>query len=635
MYEMFFHLDKRPFSATPDCNCCYLTDSSRTVLEKLTQCIEMGQGIGILTGPAGIGKTLLCRKLVSDLGNRFIPAAVSSETYALSTTASKPLILGLAKYKIAFISTGDLPSRRALLQAILYELGQPYGGKDEQELRLELASAVKSLVPESEGMLLVLDEAHLLGERLLEEVRLISDFSQDGRPLVRVLMSGQLELEENLTGAALSAFNQRISEQVSLEPLTRAESEDYVAYRLALAGRVASEVFAPEALELLSQVCDGIPRCINQLCDHSLLLAFMSDNPFVDEATVREALTDLKQLPLHWNSVEVMTETSDTTDDASREQERPGAGQDLGSLEIHLGGIDSDSLDGTSEQFEQFLAEASFEIGAELEAETDCGSKDPQSWQVCELPAEELVFDRYAALDAGRDPNQDFEASSEQIMPARPIRNTDSNFPERRGEIAANSDAVPESSRPVPFDSPLQIDSNRPDQLIDALLSILDDQQTSNDWEEGAAALLSTESSDGRRHTTGGPSVTHETQDNPGIAHTDSQIERNPQRVSPAPAPAGDGQPVWFSAMDVDPQPHIVSPDPLLESIEEQIGSMVLDVCFDTEQIIVHRLETTPEPIESVDTLFPSLEVEEHLEGARTTRFDVVEPELPGEARNR
>ncbi|MDA1214618.1 MAG: hypothetical protein O2955_19070, partial [Planctomycetota bacterium] len=131
--------------------------------------------------------------------------------------------------------------------------------------------------------------------------RTITDLTVDGEPLVRLLLCGQLSLEEKLAQPALEALNQRISTQVYLESFTRQESAEYIAHRLAIAGGRIDNVFASDALDLVVQASDGMPRCINQLCDHSLLLGYMVENKPINAEVAREALDDVKQLPLHWN----------------------------------------------------------------------------------------------------------------------------------------------------------------------------------------------------------------------------------------------------------------------------------------------------------------------------------------------
>jgi type II secretory pathway predicted ATPase ExeA len=276
MYESFYGLNRRPFSTTPDPQSYVPLKAQQDVLDDLMLCVRGGQGIGILTGPAGTGKTQLCRKLLAALDGRF---------------------------KGVFLATANFPAPRSLLQAVLYELDQPYLRMAEQELRLQLTTAVKALRPKSEGLLLVVDEAHLLGTRLLEELRVATNIAADGTPLVRLVLSGQMPLEEKLAGPGLEAFNQRIRCQASLEPLTRRESAEYIARRLELSGGEVSEIFTPKAVETICHASDGLPRCLNQLADHSLLLGYLSRQQPVGVEIVYQALEDLKQLPLHWNDL--------------------------------------------------------------------------------------------------------------------------------------------------------------------------------------------------------------------------------------------------------------------------------------------------------------------------------------------
>ena len=274
MYEDSFGLKRRPFAATPDDTCFLWSGPIQAALDELVVCVEQGQGIGILTAPAGTGKTLLCERLRAELGDRF---------------------------ETVFLRHASFLTRRALLQTILCELNHSYHHPSEQELRLELLPAIRALQPKREALVLICDEAHQLTDSLLEELRILADFAESGRPLVRLVLVGQLSLEEKLAQPSLAAFNQRIRAQINLSPFDHAGSLDYIDYRLTWAGGRTNEVFTPEALDLIVRASDGVPRCINQLADHTLLLAFVADQRPAGEELVREALGDLRQLPLHWN----------------------------------------------------------------------------------------------------------------------------------------------------------------------------------------------------------------------------------------------------------------------------------------------------------------------------------------------
>ena len=274
MYEEFFGLQRRPFSATPDANCFVPLEAHQGVLDALAVSCERGQGIGVLTGEAGLGKSLVGLRLAFELQPTFATVFLGHSAYA---------------------------TRRALLQAILYELNRPFDRKAEQELRLELASALKSLRLEKQGFVLIVDEAHRLSLPLLDELRLLTLLAEAGEPLARVVLIGDRDLEERLANPELAAFNQRVCCQVDLAPLTQVESLEYLSAHLESAGGEAEEIFTEEALAFLAKAADGVPRCLNHLADHALLLAYVTERRPVSAEVVREALDDLKQLPLHWN----------------------------------------------------------------------------------------------------------------------------------------------------------------------------------------------------------------------------------------------------------------------------------------------------------------------------------------------
>ena len=276
MYESYFGLTRHPFSAAPDVGSCAGVATMKDAFESLTRCLAEGHGIGIVTSPPGLGKTILCRTVAEELADSFATVSLPNSNFS---------------------------TRRSLLQAILCELARPYVRMSEQELRLELFSAVRALRPQKIGVALLIDEAHLLSNELLEEARTLTNLLADGDSLVRLLLSGQLALEENLASPALEALNQRIGCHVTLEPLTRQESAEYIAFRLNQAGADPGRVFSTEALSLICHAGDGVPRCLNQLCDRSLLLACLAQERPVGPETVRTALDDLKQLPLHWNEL--------------------------------------------------------------------------------------------------------------------------------------------------------------------------------------------------------------------------------------------------------------------------------------------------------------------------------------------
>lgn len=274
MYEASFGLKRRPFAATPDATCFLAAGPFQAALDEVVVCVQQGQGIAVLTSPAGTGKTLLCERLRMELDERF---------------------------ETVFLRHASFLTRRALLQTILCELNHAYHHPSEQELRLELFPAIRALQPKREALVLICDEAHQLSDSLLEELRILADFAESGQPLVRLVLVGQPSLEEKLAQPGLEAFNQRIRAHISLNTFDQAESLDYLDYRITWAGGRTDEIFTPDALDMIARASDGVPRCMNQLADHSLLLAYVAEQHPVNVELVKEALNDLRQLPLHWN----------------------------------------------------------------------------------------------------------------------------------------------------------------------------------------------------------------------------------------------------------------------------------------------------------------------------------------------
>lgn len=274
MYESFFNFHRRPFSATPDPSCAYRTSALQTIVDELVVCLERGEGIAVLTGAMGLGKTLFCEKVKQELGAGFVTILLRHANFS---------------------------SRADLLRTFLSELGRTCTTSTEHECRLQFLSTLAELRKKGQLLVVICDEAHDLTEPLLEELRQLVDHADHGVAWVRLLLSGQMELEEKLANPELTALNQRLRSHLTLSSLTAAESLDYIDYRITWSGGRTEEIFEAATLQEIVAAADGSPRCINQLCDHVLLLAYVAEQRPAKPELVREALADLQHLPLSWN----------------------------------------------------------------------------------------------------------------------------------------------------------------------------------------------------------------------------------------------------------------------------------------------------------------------------------------------
>jgi type II secretory pathway predicted ATPase ExeA len=296
MYEAYFGLRRRPFSSVAQIKEYFPATAIEAARQNLIRCVQRGEGAGLAIGPSGTGKTLLCQLVAEHFQ---------------------------AQFRVAMLARASLTTRRALLQAVLYELRQPYRGMDEGELRLALVDYLTSKEQCPAGMLLLVDDAHLLPLRVFDEIRALTNVATDGQPRVRLVLTGCGPLEERLASPKLDSFSQRIAARCYLESLNRAQTQEYIHALLCHAGGQAEQVMAAEACEAVHRATDGVPRLVNQLCDHALILAFTARRKPVDAACVEEAWTDLQQLPTPWNA--------ETKNDAPS-----------GSSVVEFGGLDDD-----------------------------------------------------------------------------------------------------------------------------------------------------------------------------------------------------------------------------------------------------------------------------------------------------
>ena len=201
----------------------------------------------MVVGPSGTGKTLLCQMLAAGAGE---------------------------SYPVAMLSSGRLSTRRALLQAILYEVGQPYRGMDEGELRLALVDHLTNSddCPERPGpagrrgphaaAAVVGRDPHAdqRGLRRPSPGAAGAGRRQHARRAVRPAPSSIRSASGWSPAATSSRFQSRRDAAVHPRPDRGAGG--------------TARCLRRGGLQAVYQATDGVPRLINQVCDHALLLAY-------------------------------------------------------------------------------------------------------------------------------------------------------------------------------------------------------------------------------------------------------------------------------------------------------------------------------------------------------------------------
>lgn len=266
MYTAFFGLQKQPFNLTPDPEFLFLSPKHREALAGLRYAVLGRKGFVVLTGDAGTGKTTLLSAVVGQLPTGKV---LSSILLNPTLTPSEFVELLMLDFGIT-----DIPASKAqrlwALQGFLLEAYR----KDRIAI-------------------LVVDEAHKLSPEVLEEIRLLGNYESGADKFVQIVLLGQCELDDVLDRHDLRQFKQRIALRLYIDPLSAADTAEYIRFRWAKAGGTGEPPFTPEAIEGVVRWSAGIPRLINSLCDSALLMAYGDSSSSVGVGYVRDAATNL------------------------------------------------------------------------------------------------------------------------------------------------------------------------------------------------------------------------------------------------------------------------------------------------------------------------------------------------------
>ena len=287
MYVSHFGLVEAPFALTPDPRYLYMSEPHREALAHLLYGIQAGGGFVQLTGEVGTGKTTICRCLVDQLPPQVDLALILNPRL----TDSELLAAICDELRVAY------PARTGSLKLLTDAL--------HRHLLEAHARGRRTVV--------ILDEAQDLPVDVLEQVRLLTNLETAREKLLQIILIGQPELARMLARPKLRQLAQRITARYHLEPLSRADTKNYVQHRLQVAGRDAS-VFTRPALGSVYRVSRGVPRVINAVCDRALLGAYAAGRARVDARTARRAAREVlgwpaagrRWAPVAWASAVVL-----------------------------------------------------------------------------------------------------------------------------------------------------------------------------------------------------------------------------------------------------------------------------------------------------------------------------------------
>jgi type II secretory pathway predicted ATPase ExeA len=265
MFLDFYGLREQPFGMTPDPAYLWASETHREALSSLNFGIKENRGFLALIAEPGMGKTTLLYQLLEDLRE-------------------------CARTVFVFQSQCD---SREFFQYVLYELGVDTQGMDLVAMHSTLNQLLFEEMLAGRHFVLVVDEAQNLDESVLETVRMLSNFETHHSKLLQIVLAGQPRLAATLALPQLSQLRQRIAVLSHLEPFNESQTNLYIEHRLRVARYRGERLFAKDAVELIAQQSQGIPRNINNICYQSMLIAHARGRRTVTSEIVQEAVVHL------------------------------------------------------------------------------------------------------------------------------------------------------------------------------------------------------------------------------------------------------------------------------------------------------------------------------------------------------
>ena len=266
LYCAYFQLEETPFSMAPDPRFVYLSERHREALGHLLFGLAEGGGFVQITGEVGTGKTTICRTLLCQLPDNVDVALIFNPKLTV------PELLQSICEELRVELPDDMTSTKAFVDRLYRYL----------------------LDANAEGRrtVLIIDEAQNLSSEVLEQIRLLTNLETNDNKLLQIFLIGQPELRTVLGRNDLRQLAQRVTARYHLEPLSRAETSQYIAHRLSVAGCL-HKVFTDAALRKVFKLTGGIPRLVNSLCDRALLGAFATSCERVDARIIARANREL------------------------------------------------------------------------------------------------------------------------------------------------------------------------------------------------------------------------------------------------------------------------------------------------------------------------------------------------------
>ncbi len=271
MYESYWQLKSRPFDSNVNFDAYYPSELHQAALLKLRYSIENRRAIAVLSGPSGMGKSMLLNKLAGQLPE-FVGPILSLNFTCFNA--------------------------EQMVEYVAMACDNDYAAKPDRSPSGAVATIerfLKNNCRSSRHSVLMIDEAHMLeaNEHLeaLRQLLNIAASSSTGESAWTVVLSGMPSIVSQIHRNG--ALRDRVSVQCMLKSFSSHDTSAYIAHRLRVAECGRQNVYTNDALDAIHRLTDGVPRRINSLCDLSLMVGYAQELPTIDGTVIENIYAEL------------------------------------------------------------------------------------------------------------------------------------------------------------------------------------------------------------------------------------------------------------------------------------------------------------------------------------------------------
>lgn len=263
MYEDFYSLKQAPFRESTDPGLIFLSEKLKQTLVSLLSCFQNQSGHALLSGDEGVGKSIYMQTVVKNLSSNTLCAYLVNPI-----EHSEQLVMNICQ---AFEVHAN-------------------GSNSKHGYVIRLHALMDQLSERNQHAVLIIDNAQNLREDILEEIYLLMEYEPVKGPCLQFCLIGRPELQDVLNQPRLYQLNEMLVQRFHVSRLSPEETNAYIRHRLHAAGyEMVGDLFNDAAVQSIYSYTNGLPRQINQLCEHALTLGGERGINEIDAELIHEA----------------------------------------------------------------------------------------------------------------------------------------------------------------------------------------------------------------------------------------------------------------------------------------------------------------------------------------------------------